>query len=67
MAPEDVVMLLGRRDTVTPFPSGLALARTWGVREENLFLRRQGHFSASLGLMRDPAPYERLVRRLTQP
>jgi predicted alpha/beta-hydrolase family hydrolase len=64
VAPRDIVMLLGRRDTVTPYRSGLALARTWRVPEENLFCRTQGHFSASLGLLRDPAPYERLVQRL---
>jgi hypothetical protein len=67
MPPRDVIMLLGRRDTVTPYRSGLALAQSWRVPEDNLFCRRQGHFSASLGLLRDPAPYERLVQRLLQP
>jgi hypothetical protein len=67
VAPRDTIMLLGRRDTVTPFPSGLDLARAWRVPAENLFCRNQGHFSAPVGLLRDPAPYERLVERLFQP
>lgn len=64
LPPEDIVMLLGRADDVTPFPQGLALAERWQVPQENLFLRRQGHFSAAVGLVRDPAPLRRLAARL---
>lgn len=64
LPPEDIVMLLGRADDVTPFPQGLALAERWKVPPENLFLRRQGHFSAAVGLVRDPAPLRRLAERL---
>jgi hypothetical protein len=67
VAPRDIIMLLGRRDTVTPYRSGLALAKSWRVPEENLFCRRQGHFSASVGLLSDPAPHERLIERLLRP
>ncbi|MBX6322382.1 MAG: hypothetical protein IRY94_11190, partial [Rhodospirillaceae bacterium] len=67
VAPRDIVMLLGRRDTVTPFPGGLALARAWGVPPENLFCRDQGHFSAAVGLLRDPAPYRLVLERLLRP
>lgn len=64
VAPRDIVMVLGQRDTVTAYASGLALARAWHVPQENLFLRRQGHFSVPLGMLRDAAPYARLVERL---
>ncbi len=64
LPPEDIVILLGRVDDVTPFPQGLALAGRWKVPPENLFLRHQGHFSAAVGLVRDPAPLRRLARRL---
>ena len=64
LAPDRVVMLLGRGDDLTPFDGGIGLARRWRVPEENLFLRRQGHFSVSLGLLRDPRPLDRLLRSL---
>jgi hypothetical protein len=64
LPPEDIVILLGRVDDVTPFPQGLALAERWKVPQENLFLRHQGHFSAAVGLVRDPAPLRRLAQRL---
>src|SRR5690606_9650330 len=64
LPPEDIVMLLGRADDVTPFPHGLALAERWQVPRGNLFLRRQGHVSAAVGLVRDPAPLRRLAARL---
>jgi hypothetical protein len=64
LPPEDIVILLGQVDDVTPFPLGLAMADAWKVPEENLFLRPQGHFSAAVGLVRDPAPLHRLAARL---
>jgi hypothetical protein len=64
VAPEDIVMVLGLRDTVTAYPSGLALARAWHVPAQNLFKRRQGHFSVPLGMLRDRSAYERLLQRL---
>lgn len=64
LPPEDIVILLGRVDDVTPFSRGLALAERWKVPPENLFLRHQGHFSAAVGLVRDPAPLRRLAQRL---
>ncbi len=59
--PERIVMLLGDADDVTPYARGRAMAERWGLPEENLFIRRQGHFSAALGLLRDPAPIARLA------
>lgn len=64
LAPERIVMVLGRSDDLTPFDGGIGLARRWQVPEENLFLRRQGHFSVSLGLLRDPRPLDRLLQGL---
>ena len=60
MDPSAVVMVLGHADDVTPSAGGKALARRWGVPDANLFAREQGHFSVSLGLLRDRAPLERL-------
>jgi hypothetical protein len=65
LAPEDIVMVLGRVDTVTPFERGLKMARAWRLPEENLFLREAGHFSAALDLNRDPAPLRKVTQRLT--
>jgi pimeloyl-ACP methyl ester carboxylesterase len=61
MSPRNIVMILGEADDLTPFAGGLALARRWNVPPENLFQRRQGHFSAALGLLSDPAPIERII------
>ena len=62
--PEDIVMVLGQADDLTPFADGLALARRWRVPPENLYLRHQGHFSATVGLMSAPEPWRRLARIL---
>lgn len=61
MDPARVVMVIGERDDLTQHAGGLALARSWNLPEANLFTRRQGHFSVSLGLLRDHAPLGRLV------
>lgn len=60
LPPERIVMVLGHSDDVTPAAGGLALARRWRLPEENVFAREQGHFSVSLGLLRDRAPLLRL-------
>jgi hypothetical protein len=65
LPPEDMVLVLGRRDTVTPYAAGRSLAERWRVAPENIFLGAGGHFSVPLGLIRDPAPLRRLVERLT--
>ena len=64
LPPSDMVFVLGRRDTVTPFADGQAMAERWKVAPENLFLQRGGHFTVPLGLLRDPAPLRRLAERL---
>jgi hypothetical protein len=64
MPPERVVMLLGRKDAVTPYSGGLALARQWHLPAENVFVRNRGHFSTPLGLHQDPSPLHRAVEVL---
>jgi hypothetical protein len=64
MAPEDVVVVLGRRDDVTPYSRGAAMVAGWNVPEQNVFHRELGHFSVPLGLLGDQGPLLRLVARL---
>jgi hypothetical protein len=64
MAPEDIVVVLGKRDNVTPYPRGAAMVARWGVPDQNLFRRELGHFSVPLGLLGDRGPLLRLVERL---
>jgi hypothetical protein len=61
VAPERIVMVLGKADNLTPYAGGNALARRWAVPHANVFLRPQGHFSVALGLLCDPLPVERLL------
>jgi pimeloyl-ACP methyl ester carboxylesterase len=62
--PARIVLLLGRRDNVTPYAGGVRLARNWQLPAANIFSRDQGHFSAAFGLAVDPAPYQRLIHIL---
>ncbi len=58
--PGKIVILLGERDTVTPYDGGARLARDWRLPPENVFRRDLGHFSAAIGLGLDPSPFLRL-------
>jgi pimeloyl-ACP methyl ester carboxylesterase len=62
VAPERIVSVLGKRDRVTPFASGLALVQAWGVPEANRFIFDRGHFSMPMTLIRQKAPVERFCR-----
>lgn len=64
VAPDRVVVTLGNADEVTPHAQGEALLRKWRVPEANVFRRDQGHFTTSLGLARDDAPFRRLIELL---
>ncbi len=64
LAPEHVVMVLGRGDDVTPFAGGQALAERWQVPDSNRFIWQRGHFSAGLGIVADEGPIARLVEIL---
>lgn len=59
--PERIVSILGRRDTVTPYPGGEPLIDRWKVPSENVFLYDRGHFSVPMTLIRDKAPVRRFV------
>ena len=54
--PANIVTVLGSRDDVTPFASGLALIDRWQVPEQNRFIWNRGHFTVPLTMMRDHAP-----------
>jgi pimeloyl-ACP methyl ester carboxylesterase len=58
--PARVVVLLGTEDEILPYPSGRDLVAAWDIPPENLFVTPLGHFSAALGLYRNPAPLARL-------
>jgi pimeloyl-ACP methyl ester carboxylesterase len=57
--PQRIVTVLGKRDRVTPFASGLSLIDSWGVPDENRFVWDRGHFSMPLTMIRNPAPVAR--------
>ena len=57
--PARVVVILGSRDRVTPFHSGLKLVEDWGVPAENVFIWPLGHFSIPLRMMRDASALDR--------
>ncbi|MEX2299015.1 MAG: hypothetical protein WD715_16485 [Dongiaceae bacterium] len=64
LPPERIFMLLGSRDTVTPYDGGMALARLWDLPPANVFLADRGHFSAAIGLLFDAGPYDALADAL---
>ncbi len=55
----NIVSILGRRDTATPFTGGLDLLERWEIPEANRFLWPQGHFSLPIALTRNAAPIRR--------
>lgn len=63
--PERIVTVLGKRDRVTPFASGLSLIDSWGVPDENRFVWDRGHFSMPLTMIRNPAPVVRFREVMT--
>jgi pimeloyl-ACP methyl ester carboxylesterase len=67
VAPERIVTVLGKRDRVTPFASGLALVQAWGVPAANQFIFDRGHFSMPMTLIRKKAPVARFCRVMAGP
>ncbi|HYN39277.1 MAG TPA: hypothetical protein VES39_08495 [Rhodospirillales bacterium] len=59
-----IVVVIGRSDDVTLTAGGEALVEAWRLPEENVFRAPAGHFSTSLGLSRDGAPFRRLLQIL---
>ena len=64
--PANIVLMVGKRDDVTPAAGGHQLAGQWRIPKENLFVRDRGHFSAAIGLGIDPAPYARMFDILSR-
>ena len=58
--PDNIVSVIGLADTVTPYASGLALQRNWGLPEENTFCWNSGHFTVPMRLLRQQQPLWRL-------
>jgi len=64
--PKRIVSVLGTADQVTPFDSGRALAKRWGLAPENILVYPQGHFSMPVWLVRHEAPLQRLKAVLSR-
>jgi pimeloyl-ACP methyl ester carboxylesterase len=64
--PANIVLMVGKRDDVTPAAGGFLLAERWRVPKDNFFLRDRGHFSAAIGLGVDPSPYARMFGILSR-
>ncbi|HXL69240.1 MAG TPA: hypothetical protein VN930_10815 [Xanthobacteraceae bacterium] len=64
VAPAKIVSVLGKRDRVTPFASGLALVQAWGVPEANQFIFDRGHFSMPMTLIRRKTPVARFCEAM---
>ena len=61
MGPDKVIMVLGTKDSVTPYALGAAMAQVWGLPPENLFVGRRGHFSTPISVQRDQRSFDRLA------
>ena len=66
MPPQNIVSVLGNRDHVTPFESGLNLLNTWQVPQQNRFIWRRGHFSVPMTMIRDTSPLKRFHEIMTR-
>lgn len=62
---ERIVAVLGKADKVTPVAWGERALAAMGVPEANVFRRRGGHLSASMGLARAAGPWRRIGEVLT--
>lgn len=62
--PARIVVVIGRSDDVTLTAGGEALVAAWKLPAENVFRAPAGHFSTSLGLARNAAPFTRLLQVL---
>ena len=65
--PDRTVAILGTHDKVTPFPSGQRLMERMALPADNVYIRRQGHFSTPVNLVRDKAPLIRFCQLLSEP
>lgn len=60
LPPSRIVSALGETDRWVPYRDGLALARRWGLPEEDVFRYRFGHLGMPVQLVRDSSPFARL-------
>jgi hypothetical protein len=67
LPPDDIVMVLGDADVVTPYDGGMALARRWNVPVTNVHVRPRGHFSQAVAMFGEQDLLADLGRRLLQP
>lgn len=67
VAPDRVVSILGRRDTVLPYASGREQLTRWGVPDANIFEWDRGHFTVPATLIRSRAPLLRLAQVMGRP
>ncbi len=64
--PRDAItMLIGEHDTVAPAKGALAMAKQWGLAEDQVIMRPQGHFSTPAGLMIDEGPLLSFAEQLS--
>lgn len=56
-----IVMKLALADDVMPYNGGRSLADRWGVPPENVFERRQGHFTVPISMVRNARAFRRLA------
>ena len=67
LPPEAILAVLGQRDDVLPFAAGHALAKTWRLPDENIFIGGAGHFSTQLSVALDRRVIDRLAELLGVP
>ena len=60
LSADRIVIVLGENDDLMPYAGGRRLVERWRAPADNVFVRRQGHFSVPLGLIVEPAPIDRL-------
>ncbi|MBX7146973.1 MAG: hypothetical protein K1X44_06670 [Alphaproteobacteria bacterium] len=63
---QNIIMILGEYDTVTPYSIALKQVKDWNIPEENLFIRKHGHFTLPLSLSSNNAPIKFLADKLKQ-
>jgi len=59
MSVDRIVSVIGSRDGVTPFDSGLDLLDRWRLPDTNRFIWRRGHFSVPMTMIRNHEPLRR--------
>jgi hypothetical protein len=61
---ESILAILGRRDDVLPFSSGMQLTERWRIPSDNVFVAEGGHFSSQGAALLDRRVAQRLAALL---